>query len=133
MEPILESFFHGTAAELARDALIGPGYRSNYGSGRSAAWAYVTSRLDIAVLAAEIAARDGRARVYLVVPIGPIEDDPNVTDKKFPGNPTRSFRSREPFRVLAEVVDWEPTAPERLAHMRAMIERMRQQGIEAIE
>jgi hypothetical protein len=133
MEPSLGPFFHGTSAALVRGDLIAPGYPSNYGSGKTAAWVYVSGRLDIAVLAAELAAGDGQARVYVVEPTGAVGDDPNVTDKRFPGNPTQSFRTKLPLRVVGEVIDWAPTPADRLQDMRAAVERMRREGIEAIE
>ena len=76
---------------------------------------------------------EGRGRVYIVEPTGPIEDDPNLTNKRYPGNPTQSYRSRDPFRVIGEVVDWQGHSPERLAEMHRHLERLREAGIEAIE
>ncbi|RYH97322.1 MAG: NAD(+)--rifampin ADP-ribosyltransferase, partial [Acetobacteraceae bacterium] len=113
--------------------LIVQGYPSNYGSAKASAWVYVTARLEIAVLAAELATGDGAARIYVVEPDSSVEDDPNVTDKKFPGNPTRSYRSAGPLRVMGEVTGWTPTSPLRLADMRAFVQRTRDEGIEAIE
>jgi rifampin ADP-ribosylating transferase len=132
MQPIPGPFFHGTAAALARGDLIVPGHPANYGAGRPATWVYVSARLDIAVLAAEVAAPTGRARVYVVEPTGAIEDDPNVTDRKFPGNPTRSFRTQAALRVVGEVIDWAPTPADRLADLRAFAARTRAEGIEPI-
>ena len=76
---------------------------------------------------------EGRGRVYIVEPVGSIEDDPNLTDRKFPGNPTKSYRSREPLRVVGEVVDWKGHSPEELKLMRESLERLRQQGVEPID
>jgi hypothetical protein len=126
-------YFHGTKAKLRTGDRIVAGRPSNYGSGRGAVWVYVTARLEIAVLAAELAAGDSPARVYVVEPESGIEDDPNVTDKKFPGNPTRSYRSAGPLRVLGEVTGWEPTPATRLEEMRAFVQRTRDEGIEAID
>lgn len=126
-------YFHGTKANLRTGDRIVAGWSSNYGAGKAAAWVYVTARLEIAVLAAELAAGDGSARVYVVEPEAEVEDDPNVTDKKFPGNPTRSYRSAGPLRVLGEVTAWEPTPAARLAEMRAFVQWTRDEGIEAIE
>jgi hypothetical protein len=126
-------WFHGSAADLRPGDLIVPGHPSPYGSGRPRAWVYLTTLIEGAVLAAEIAAGDGRPRVYQVEPTGPLEDDPNVTDKKLPGNPARSYRSQMPFRVIAEVTDWTRTAPERLAALRAFVARTRAEGIEPID
>ena len=126
-------FFHGTRADLARGDLIVPGHPSNFGSGKPAHWVYVTARLEIAVLAAELVAGEAVPRVYVVEPAEAVEDDPNVTDKKFPGNPTLSYRSRGSLRVVGEVMGWASTPPERLAAMRNFVRRTRDEGIEAIE
>lgn len=126
-------WFHGTRVALATGDLVVAGRPSNYGAGKPAAWVYLTGRLDIAVLAAELAGGEAEPRVYVVEPTGAFEDDPNVTDKKFPGNPTRSFRSRAGLRVVGEVRDWTPTPTERLALMRETVDRMRAEGIEALE
>jgi hypothetical protein len=126
-------YFHGTKAQLRTGDRIVAGRPSNYGSGKAAVWVYVTARLEIAVLAAELAVGDSAARVYVVEPEAGVEDDPNVTDRKFPGNPTQSYRSAGPLRVLGEVTGWEPTAVERLAEMRALVQRTRDEGIEAIK
>ncbi len=93
----------------------------------------MAATLESAVWGAELAAGDGRERIYVVEPTGPIEDDPNLTDKKFPGNPTRSYRSREPLRVTGEVMEWQGHSPERLQAMKDGIARMTAQGIEAID
>lgn len=126
-------WFHGTKVTLSPGEVLEAGYHSNYGAGKQAGWVYLTGRLDIAVLAAELALGEAPPRVYVVEPLGSFEDDPNVTDKRFPGNPTRSFRSREGLRVVGEVRGWQPTPPERLAAMRATVERMRAAGIEALD
>jgi hypothetical protein len=124
--------FHGTRADLLTGDRIVPGHASNYGTGRPARWVYLSARLEISVLAAELAAGDGPPRVYVVEPDGEIEDDPNVTDKKFPGNPTRSYRVRA-LRVLGEVTGWAPTEDSRLSEMRAFVARSRTEGIDPIE
>ena len=107
-------FFHGTKADLQPGDLLTAGFRSNYRPEIVMNHIYFTALRDGAGLAAELAAGDGEPRVYLVEPTGPFEDDPNVTDKKFPGNPTRSYRSTEPLRVVAEVHDWPRLSPEAL-------------------
>jgi hypothetical protein len=107
-------FFHGTKADLRAGELLTAGFRSNYRPEVVMNHIYFTALRDGAGLAAELAAGDGEPRVYLVEPTGPFEDDPNVTDKKFPGNPTRSYRSREPVRILDEVTDWTRLTPEAL-------------------
>ena len=110
-------FYHGTKADLKPGDLIKPGYRSNYGHAqRTSPWVYMTATLS--PLGAELAQGDGPGRLYIVEPTGPFEDDPDLTDKKYPGNPTRSFRSRHPLRVIGEVTDWEPHAPEVIQAMK---------------
>jgi rifampin ADP-ribosylating transferase len=94
---------------------------------------YLTATLDAATWGAELADGEGRGRIYVVEPTGPIEDDPNLTDQKFPGNPTRSYRSRDPLRVTGEVTAWRGHPPEQLRAMREGVERLRQAGVEAIE
>ena len=119
-------FFHGTKAALRVGDLLTPGFRSNYRPDVVMNHVYFTALRDGAGLAAELAAGEGAPRVYLVEPTGTFEDDPNVTDKKFPGNPTRSYRTREPLRIVAEVTDWTRQTPaalqawrDRLAAIRA--------------
>lgn len=127
------TYFHGTRADLKVGDLIGPGYTSNYGSRRKAKFVYLTATLEAAVWGAELAAGTAKGRIYVVEPTGPIEDDPNLTDKRFPGNPTKSYRSRSPLRVLGEVADWTGHSPEQLGRMRAHLTELARQGIEAIE
>ena len=114
-------FFHGTKADLAVGDLLTAGFRSNYRPEVVMNHIYFTALRDGAGLAAELAAGDGAPRVYLVEPTGVFEDDPNVTDKKFPGNPTRSYRSSEPLRVVGEVDDWTRLAPEALQAWRERV------------
>lgn len=128
-----ETFYHGTKADLKAGGLIEIGFHSNYGSQKKAKYIYLTATLDAAIWGAELAVGEGRGRIYMVEPTGPIEDDPNLTDKKFPGNPTKSYRSLHPFRVIGEVTEWQGHAPEQLQAMKDNLERLKQQGIEAIE
>lgn len=114
-------FFHGTKADLRPGDLLTPGFRSNYRADVVMNHIYFTALRDGAGLAAELAPGDAEPRVYVVEPTGPFEDDPNVTDKKFPGNPTRSYRSREPLRVVGEVTDWKRLTPEELQAWRARL------------
>ena len=107
-------FFHGTKAALRVGDLLTAGFRSNYRPDVVMNHVYFTALRDGAGLAAELAAGDGPPRVYVVEPTGAFEDDPNVTDKKFPGNPTRSYRSSEPLRIVGEVTDWTRLTPEAL-------------------
>jgi Rifampin ADP-ribosyl transferase len=125
-------FFHGTKADLHVGDLLDARRSSNYGERREANFVYLTGTLDAAVWGAELAVGEGPGRIYRVEPTGAFEDDPNLTDKKFPGNPTRSYRTREPLRVVDEVLDWEGHPPEVLQHMRDHLEKLKQLGIEAI-
>jgi rifampin ADP-ribosylating transferase len=125
-------FYHGMKADLKPGDLLEPGYSSNFGERRKANYIYLTATLDAATWGAELAVGEGPSRIYRVEPTGPFEDDPNLTDKKFPGNPTRSYRTREPLRVVAEILDWEPHSPEVLQDMRNHLEKLKQLGIEAI-
>jgi rifampin ADP-ribosylating transferase len=118
-------FFHGTKAELRVGELLTAGFRSNYRPEIVMNHIYFTALRDGAGLAAELAAGDGEPRVYQVEPTGDFENDPNVTDKKFPGNPTRSYRSTEPLRVVGEVFDWPRLAPEVLQEWRDRLAALR--------
>lgn len=126
-------YLHGTKANLAVGELLVPGRESNFEEGRVMNFVYFTGTLDAAVWGAELAAGEGRERIYVVEPTGEFEDDPNVTDKKFPGNPTQSFRSREPLRVVEELVDWVGHPAETLQAMRDGLEALKQQGRAQIE
>lgn len=125
------TLYHGTRADLKPGDLIEPGYHSNYGQQKQATYVYLAATLDAATWGAELALGEGRSRIYIVEPLGPIEDDPNVTDKKFPGNPTKSYRSREPLQVIGEVIDWQGHSPEQLKTMKNNLERLKQLGVEA--
>lgn len=114
-------FFHGTRAQLAVGAQLTAGFRSNYRPAVVMNHIYFTALVDGAGLAAALARGAGPPRVYLVQPTGPFHDDPNVTDKKFPGNPTRSYRSTSPLRILGEVIEWRRLTPEEEADWRARI------------
>jgi len=128
----LGPFFHGTKAELQPGDLLEPGRSSNFGERARANYIYLTATLDAATWGAELAVGGGPGRIYRVEPTGPFENDPNLTDKRFPGNPTRSYRTRDPLRVVAEVVDWEPHSPEVVQDMRNHLEELKRLGIEAI-
>ncbi len=125
-------FLHGTKAELAPGDLLVAGRESNFEVGRLMNFIYFTSTLDAATWGAELALGEGRGRIYLVVPTGDYEDDPNVTDKKFPGNPTQSFRSREPLRVVGEI-DWAGHSAAKLQAMRDGLDGLRRRGEAIIE
>jgi hypothetical protein len=127
------SFFHGTKANLKNGDLIGPGYTSNYGQRATAAYVYLTGTLNAAIWGAEPALGETPGRIYVVEATGPVEDDPNLTDKKYPGNPTLSYRSKDPLRVIGEVIEWQRHPTEELKKMKDGVERARQLGVEAIE
>jgi rifampin ADP-ribosylating transferase len=126
-------YLHGTKADLAAGDLLVPGRESNFEEDRVMNHVYFTATLDAAVWGAELAAGPGRGRVYIVEPTGEFEDDPNVTNKRFPGNPTQSFRSREPLRVVGELADWVGHSPEKMQAMRDGLEALRRQGAAQIE
>lgn len=131
--PDQDIFDHGTRADLRVGDMLEAGNRSHYGSNKANPWIYFAARLEAAIWGAELASGDGRERIYIVQPTGQFEDDPNLTDKKFPGNPTRSFRSRAPLRVVGEIKGWVGHPAEDLQRMNESVERLRAQGIEAID
>jgi len=126
------AFLHGTKADLAVGDLLVPGRYSNYEEGRVMNHVYVTKTLDAAVWGAEFAKGDGRGRIYVVEPEGAVEDDPNVTDKKLPGNPTMSYRTREPVRIVGELTDWVGHSDEQLQAMRDGLADLRRRGLDVI-
>ena len=126
-------YLHGTKASLEVGDLLVAGRESNFEDGRTMNYVYFTATLDAAVWGAELAAGEGRGRIYLVEPTGELEDDPNVTDKRFPGNPTRSFRSRAPVRVVGELADWVGHPTEKQQAMRDGIEALKRRGAARIE
>lgn len=131
--PFAQTFFHGTKADLKSGDFIEVGINSNYGQNRNAKYVYLTATLDAAIWGAELASGTGQERIYLVEPTGPIEDDPNLTDKKFPGNPTKSYRSAHPFKVVGEIKSWQGHSPEQVKAMQDGLAKLKEQGIEAIE
>ncbi len=132
-KPFAQTFFHGTKCDLTIGDLITTGFNSNFGKGNKAKFIYLSATLDAAVWGAELALGEGAERIYLVEPTGPVEDDPNLTDKKFPGNPSMSYRSIHPFKVVGEVTNWQGHAPEQLKAMKEAVQKARESGIEAIE
>ena len=126
-------FFHGTRADLQHGDLLAVGYTSNYGEGKALSWVYCTGTLEAAIWGAELAVGSGPERIYLVEPNGPIEDDPNLTDKKFPGNPTLSYRSRDPLRVVGEVTRWQGHSPDQIQQMKEGLGRLKAEGAEIID
>ena len=121
-------YLHGTKASLEVGDLLVPGRESNFEDGRALHHVYFTATLDAAVWGAELAAGEGRGRIYLVAPTGGFEDDPNLTDTRFPGNPTQSFRSRAPLRVVGELAGWVGHPAAQLQAMRDGIEERKRQG-----
>ena len=117
-------FYHGTKADLKVGDLLAAGFRSNYKPEIVMNHIYFTATLNVAGLAAEIAAGEGDGRVYIVEPTGSFENDPNVTDKRFPGNPTRSYRSTSPLKIVGEVTDWTRLTPEELQQWRDRIAKI---------
>ena len=125
--------YHGTKVNFNTGDLIAPGFNSNYGTKKKSSFVYLSATLDAATWGAELALGEGPGRIYIVAPTGPFEDDPNLTDKKFPGNPTKSYRSRDPLRVIGEVMNWQGHSPDQLKAMKNHLDRLTQLGIEAID
>ena len=124
-----QRFYHGTKADLKPGDLIKPGHPPNFGKrDRTTTYVYLTGSVDAAVWGAELALGEGPGRIYIVEPTGPIMDDPNLTDKKYPGNPTKSYRSGDPLRVTGECTDWQGHSPEVLQAMKDGIK-----GLEPID
>ena len=130
-------FFHGTRSIFEVGGQLEVGHESNYHEGRASNHVYFAALLETAVWAAELAmaltGSDGRGRVYVVEPTGPFEDDPNVSNRKFPGNVTHSYRTPHAMRIVDEVRDWEGHPPEVLQEMLDNIARLRAQGLDVIE
>lgn len=126
-------YLHGTRADLEPGDELVAGRESNFEAGRTMNFIYFTATLDAATWGAELASGDGPGRIYLVEPTGEFEDDPNVTDKRFPGNPTRSYRSRAPLKVVEELRDWIGHPPEQVAAMRDSLAARQAAGEAAIE
>lgn len=130
--PFTQTFFHGTKADLKIGDFISPGNQCNYMENRKLNHIYVTSTLTAAIWGAELAIGDAPQRIYLVEPTGEIEDDPNVTDKKFPGNPTMSYRSTQPFKIIGEVKSWQPHSSEEIEAMKNALRNLREKGVDLI-
>lgn len=128
-----EIFYHGTRVDLKIGDFLVPGKISNFGQRKPSSWIYFAATLEAAIWGAELSQGEGRERIYIVEPTGPYFDDPNLTDKKFPGNPTKSYRSQAPLRVVGEVAEWQGHSEEVLQAMKDSVERLRQAGIEAID
>ena len=130
--PFAQTYFHGTRGDLKVGDLIEVGFNSNYGQRKNAKYIFLTATLDAAIWGAELAFGDGLERIYLVEPTGPIEDDPDLTDKKFPGNPTKSYRSTHPFIVVGEVTNWQGHPIEQVKVMKDHLEKLKDQGIDSL-
>jgi hypothetical protein len=130
--PFAQTYFHGTKAELKIGELIEAGYNSNYGHRKNAKYIFLSSTLDAAIWGAELAFGEEQERIYLVEPTGAIEDDPDLTEKKFPGNPTKSYRSTKPFRVVGEVTIWQGHPNEQVKAMKDALAKLKEQGINSL-
>lgn len=128
-----QSYFHGTKADLKLGDSITGGYNSNFVDGSSSKYAYFTSNLSAAIWGAELAAGEGKGRIYVVEVSGSIEDDPNLTNQKFPGNPTNSFRSKEPLYVVGEVNNWVGHTEEEIRARKEGIAQLMKSGAKIIE
>lgn len=127
-----DPFYHGTRAQLNVGDFISVGFGSNFGTGKPLSWVYFSQTLEAAMWGAELAVGDGPQRIYIVEPTGDFVDDPNLTDKKFPGNPTKSYRSREPLRIVGEVKEWQGHTAEQLQKMRDGLARLKAEGKDII-
>lgn len=126
--------YHGTRADLKPGDLIQPGYTPNFGNrDRTTTYVYLTRTLDAATWGAELAIGEGPGRIYIVEPTGPIEEDPNLTNTKFRGNPTKSFRSCDPLRVTSKITDWQGHSPEAVKAMKDGLKRLERLGVEPID
>ncbi len=130
--PFAQTYFHGTRADLKVGQLIEAGFSSNYGQQKNAKYIFLTATLDAAIWGAELAFGEGRERIYLVEPTGEIEDDPDLTDKKFPGNPTKSYRSTQPFRVVGEITIWQGHPEEQVKTMKEHLDKLKEQGVNSL-
>jgi hypothetical protein len=130
--PFAQTYFHGTKADLKVGDLIKAGFNSNFGQKKNAKYIFLSATLDAAIWGAELAFGEGRERIYLVEPTGTIEDDPDLTDRKFPGNPSKSYRSTEPFFVVGEVTIWQGHSIEQVKIMKEHLERLRERGINSL-
>jgi rifampin ADP-ribosylating transferase len=130
--PFAQTYFHGTKADLKIGDFIETGNNSNYGQDKGK-YIYLTATLDAAIWGAELALGEGKQRIYLVEATGPIEDDPNLTDKKFPGNPTLSYRSKHPFKIVGEVTLWQGHPSEQIETKKDSLAKLIADGIKIIE
>lgn len=130
--PFAQTFFHGTKADLKIGDYIKVGNNSNFGERKNAKYIFLSATLDAAIWGAELAIGEGSERIYLVEPTGHIEDDPDLTDRKFPGNPTKSFRSIHPFKVVGEITIWQGHPLEQVEEMKDALAKLKEQGIKSL-
>ncbi|MCP9770600.1 NAD(+)--rifampin ADP-ribosyltransferase [Lacihabitans sp. LS3-19] len=130
--PFAQTYFHGTKADLKIGDFIEVGKNSNFGQRKNAKYIFLTATLDAAIWGAELAIGDGKERIYLVEPTGPIEDDPDLTDRKFPGNPTKSYRSENPFKIVGEITIWQGHPLEQVKAMKDGLAKLNEQGINSL-
>lgn len=121
-----QTYFHGIKADLRLGELIQVGHTSNFGARKNAKYIFLTATLDAAIWGAELATGEGRERIYLVEPLGAIENDPDLTDQRYPSNPTQSFRSTSPFKVVGLMASWQGHAKAQVASMKAALEQLKQ-------
>jgi len=131
-KPFTQSFFHGTKADLQIGDLIKVGHDSNFLEAGALSWAYFSATMDAAVWGAELAKGDGPERIYVVEPTGPMEDDPNLTNKRYAGNLTMSYRSKDPLRIIAEVTNWHGHPAEQIQQMKEGLEQLNAKGSNVI-
>lgn len=130
--PFAQTYFHGTKAELKIGDFIEVGFDSNYGEAKQAKYIFLSATLDAAIWGAELARGEGQERIYLVEPTGELEDDPDLTDQKFPGNPTKSYRSTKPFKIVGEVSLWQGHPVEQVKVMKDALEHLKRQKISSL-
>lgn len=130
--PFAQTYFHGTKADLQIGDLIQVGFNSNFGKKGNAKYIFLTATLDAAIWGAELAEGKRKERIYLVEPTGPIEDDPDLTDRKFPGNPTRSYRSIHPFKVVGEITVWQGHPQEQVKTMKDALDNLKESGVDSL-
>src|SRR5690606_35989013 len=130
--PFVQTYFHGTKADLQIGDLIKPGFQTNYDPQKNAPYIFLSATLDAAIWAADLSQGTGKERIYLVEATGRLEDDPDLTNKTFPGNPTQSYRSAEPFKIVGEVSHWQGHAPEQVEAMKEQLNKLSQQGVRSL-
>ncbi len=131
-KPFAQTYFHGTKADLKLGDLITVGFNSNFGEHNKATYIFLTATLDAAIWGAELAFGEGRERIYLVEPTGEIEDDPDLTNRKFAGNPSQSYRSKAPFRVVGEVSHWQGHPTAQVEAMKAALAKLKAEGVHSL-